>query len=369
VSRSRVTPRVSVIMPTYNAARTLEQAMRSILSQTLTDLELIVVLNGITDTSTDIARAIADDDDRVRLIERSEASSNAALRTAVDAATGELVAVLDADDVAHADRLAVQAAHLAAHPEVGLVGGWARRIDMDGGVLGLARMPTRREGLMALLQHECLMYHSTIMVRRSHLLAVGGYAEGFECAPDFDLYLRLLEAGVVIDNLPRPLIDYRVVPTGITHSRGAQQRQEAELAVARSRLRGVGLTPVAVAAAGSVPSELVPLIPAGALPGLRLRLVGFDGDRIGSLDRPGLEAAHRAALPSFAARHDHVRHDSDLCLLAYRMAVAFRHQRRPIRAAAWYRRSRRADPLLFRVLVLRTVRAAVAALREPRASR
>jgi len=359
VPTSGASPLVSVLMPTYDAERTLEHAMRSVLSQTLTDLELIVVLNGITDTSTDIARAVAAADDRVRLIERSEASSNAALRTAVGAATGELVAVLDADDVAHADRLAVQAAHLVAHPEVGLVGSWARRIDMDGRVLGLARMPTRRDGLMALLQHECLMYHPTIMVRRSHLVAVGGYAEGFECAPDFDLYLRLLEAGVLIDNIPRPLIDYRVMPTGITQSRGTQQRQEAELAVARSRLRGIGLTSATVVAAGRVPADLVPLIPAGTLPGLRLRLTGFDGDRIAALDRGGLETAHRAALPVFAAR----RRDADLSLVAYRLAAASRQQRRLVRAAGWYRRSWRADPPSFRVLLARTVRVATAGLR------
>jgi hypothetical protein len=365
VSTSDASPHVSVIMPTYNAERTLEQAMRSVLSQTFTDLELIVVLNGITDASTDIARAVAGDDDRVRLIERSEAGYNAALRTAADAATGELVAVLDADDVAHADRLAVEVAHLAAHPEVGLVGSWARRIDMDGRVLGVARMPTRREGLMALLRHECLMYHPTVMMRRSHLLAVGGYGEGFECAPDFDLYLRLLEAGVVIDNIPRPLIDYRVVSTGITQSRGTQQRQEAELAVARSRLRSVGVAPAALAAAGSVPTDLVPLIPDGALPGLRLRLTGFDGDRIAALDRSGLEAAHRAALPVFAAR----RRDADLSLVAYRLASASRQQRRLLRAAGWYRRSWRADPRLFRVLLVRTVRAATSGLRRDPRSR
>ena len=355
---SKEGPRVSVIMPTYNAERTLEAAMRSVLAQTLDDLELIVVLNGITDASTDIARAIATDDSRVRLIERSQAGANAALRAAVEAARGEFVAVLDADDVARPGRLAAQVAHLAAHPEVGLVGAWAQRVDMEGDPLGLARMPTRAQGLRDLLRHECLMYHSTVMVRREALEQDGGYSIGFECAPDFDLYLKLLEAGVVIDNIPTALIDYRVVPTGITQSRGSAQRQEAELAVARSRLRSVGVTEQALDAAGTSPLDLLPLVPAGTLPGLRLRLTGFDGDRIAALDRNELEAAHRQALPGFGRG----QRDADLSLLAYRMAVAFRHQRRIGRSLRWYARSYRADPRLFRVLVARTVRSVLSPL-------
>jgi glycosyltransferase involved in cell wall biosynthesis len=351
-------PYVSVIMPTYNAERTLEAAMRSVLAQTLEDLELIVVLNGITDASTDIARAVATDDARVRLIERREAGYNAALREAAQAAEGVLVAVLDADDVAHADRLAAQSAFLEARPDVGLVGSWARRIDMDGRPLELARMPTRAQGLMDLLQHECLMYHPTVMVRREALEQVGGYSIGFECAPDFDLYLKLLEAGIAIDNIPTALIDYRVVPTGITQSRGAAQRQEAELAVARSRLRSVGVTADALDAAGTSPLDLLPLIPAGELPGLRLRLTGFDGDGIAALDRDELDAAYRQALPAFARS----QRDADLSLLAYRMAVAFRHQLRIGRSLGWYARSYRADPRLFRVLVARTVRSVLSPL-------
>ena len=249
-------------------------------------------------------------------------------------------------------------AHLAAHPEVGLVGAWAQRVDMEGDPLGLARMPTRAQGLRDLLRHECLMYHSTVMVRREVLEQVGGYSIGFECAPDFDLYLKLLEAGVVIDNIPTALIDYRVVPTGITQSRGAAQRQEAELAVARSRLRSVGVTEQDLGAAGTSPLDLLPLVPAGTLPGLRLRLTGFDGDRIAALDRDELEAAHRQALPGFGRG----QRDADLSLLAYRMAVAFRHQRRIGRSLRWYARSYRADPRLFRVLVARTVRSVLSPL-------
>jgi len=364
VSPPQQPPTVSVIMPAYNAERTLDAAMRSVLAQTLQDLELVVVLNGITDASTDIARAIAAQDARVRLIARSEAGANAALRSAVDAARGKFVAVLDSDDVAHQDRLAAQVAFLAAHPDVGLVGSWARRIDTQGRPLELARMPTRRQGLMRLLEHECLMYHSAIMVRRELLDQVGGYSVGFECAPDFDLYLKLLDAGVAIDNSPAALVDYRVVATGITQSRGAEQRQEAELAVARSRLRGIGVGSTALDDAGRDPADLLPLIPEGEMLGLRLRLSGFDGDRIVGLDPDGLEEVHHAVLPSFADR----RRDADLSLLAYRLAVAFRGQRRFIRASGWYTRSHRADPQLFRIRLARTMRAAVGALGERRAS-
>jgi hypothetical protein len=358
-SRGR-TPLVSVIMPTYNAEKTLEASILSVLSQTLRDWELIVVLNGITDSSIRISRTLAANDVRVRLIELREASIIAALQSAVGAARGRFVAVLDADDVARSDRLATQVEFLASHPDVGLVGSWVRRIDMEGRLLGVARMPTRQQGLTQLLRHQCLMYHSTVMVRRECLDQIGGYSVGFACAPDFDLYLKLLDADITIDNIPIPLVDYRVVPTGITQSRGTDQRQYAEIAVARSRLRGLGVDPPSLGVLDTALDDLKPLIPAGALPGLRLRLNGFDDSSIVSLGREDLEAAHRRALGSFAPDQK----DSDLSLLAYRLAVAFRRQGRLARAAAWYRRSHRADPLLFRVLLARTIRAAVVALRE-----
>jgi cellulose synthase/poly-beta-1,6-N-acetylglucosamine synthase-like glycosyltransferase len=352
-------PTVSVIMPVHDAERYLGAAIDSIRSQTFEDLELIVSLNGITDSSTDIARAAAAEDERVRLLEREEPGLVAALNAGLAAAHGDLIAVLDADDLARPDRIATQVAFLAANPEVGLVGSWAQTIDTEGRPIRLVPMPTRRQGLELLLEHQCLTWHPSIMVRRRAIDAVGGYRSICELAHDFDLYLRLLGAGIAIDTIPRALVDYRVVPSGITQRRGAEQRRDAEIAVGLHRLAALGVEISADQFTATEPASLIGLIPAGRLQGLRLRLSGLDLDGIAALDAEGLDAARARILPVFATSH----RDADLALLAYRLAAAERAQRRWSRALGWYRRSRRADPRLFAVLLARTVRAWIDAVR------
>ena len=114
------TPQVSVIMPMYNAMPFVEEAIGSILGQTFHDFELLVVDNGSTDGSAQYVSSIADR--RVRVLAEGERGSGRALTNGIFAARGEFLAVMDADDIAHPDRLRIEVEFLQAHPDIVLVG-------------------------------------------------------------------------------------------------------------------------------------------------------------------------------------------------------------------------------------------------------
>ncbi|MFD1958687.1 glycosyltransferase family 2 protein [Novosphingobium panipatense] len=122
---TRRPPRVSVLLPCYNGAAYLEEAVRSILLQTFADFELIVVDDGSTDATADILARMGRRDPRLRVVRQPNGGIVAALNTAIAHARGEYIARMDADDVSFPERFAFQVAWLDAHPATVLVGGYA----------------------------------------------------------------------------------------------------------------------------------------------------------------------------------------------------------------------------------------------------
>lgn len=207
MSSSLSPPRVSVLMPVYNAAPFVEQAVRSILQQTFTDLELIVVDDGSTDGSAQIVAAIADP--RLRLVRQpTNAGIVAALNTALEHARGEYLARMDADDISEPQRIERQVAFLDQHPDVLVLGSAYRRMEDDR----VVHMPlTHEEIRLALLTHNPIA-HPTVMMRAR--LPQGGplrYPADTAPAEDQALWSTLVQVGRMA-NLPEPLIRYRTHP-------------------------------------------------------------------------------------------------------------------------------------------------------------
>jgi glycosyltransferase involved in cell wall biosynthesis len=204
-----MTPKVSVVIPVYNGARTLARAVDSILGQSLRDIELIVVDDGSTDATPDILAAIPDS--RLRVIRQANGGRSLARNAALRAARAEYVAMLDADDVAYPERLARQAAFLDAHPDVALCGTWAHRIEPDGSQHEWRQPLEAGEIRRTMLRSDCFI-HSTVMARKRVLQECGGYDESLDFSEDYDLYLRI--AGrCATANLPEILCAYRA-PVG-----------------------------------------------------------------------------------------------------------------------------------------------------------
>jgi glycosyltransferase involved in cell wall biosynthesis len=202
-------PAVSVMMPVYNAERYIAEAVQSILDQTFADFELLVVDDGSTDRSPSILRRFADRDPRVRLVSRENRGISATRNELLSMALGEYVAVMDADDVSLPERLAVEVAYLRAHPDVVCVASQVHVIDELGRFLCDSHPGMDHDEIQEIaLRGTCPLCHSSTMMRREVVAALGGYREGMQPSEDHDLFLRLGEVGRLV-GLPDILVKYR----------------------------------------------------------------------------------------------------------------------------------------------------------------
>ena len=173
-------------MPVRNGERYLAEAIESVLTQTLAELELVVVDDGSTDRSAEIVSSAAARDSRVRLYSQDPLGLCAALNRAADVARAPLLARLDADDVALPERLERQVAFLAQNPAVAVVGGGVIVIDQNGIELDCEPGPERVD-----LSKGNALSHPSVTMRADALRRIGGYR--LYPAEDFDLWLRLEE--------------------------------------------------------------------------------------------------------------------------------------------------------------------------------
>jgi len=223
-------PQVSVVMAVYNGMPYLPQAVESILGQTLTDFEFIIV----NDASRDDTQAYleAHPDPRLKIISfEQNRGQTAALNEGLRQARAPFIARQDADDLSKPERLAQQVAFLQAHPDYLLLGTAADLIDDTGRLTGVSVHPTSDEGVRAEFanRNNCF-YHGSIMMRREVLEQVGFYREGFRTSQDYDLWLRIAEKGKVC-NLGMPtLYQYRLHAGQMTFTSYYRMKAEWKLA-------------------------------------------------------------------------------------------------------------------------------------------
>ena len=197
-------PPISVVMPVHNALPHLDEAVRSVLSQTCSEFEFIILDDASTDGSTERLRYWANQDSRIRLLlaERNLGPALSSNRVA-GAASAPLVARMDADDISHPERLARQAELLRKNPQVGLVGTLCELIDAQGRKL-------RDPEIWRLVRTSAFVPfpHGSIMYRRDVYDRVGGYREDCEFWEDQDLVLRMA-AKTEILVIPEALYKHR----------------------------------------------------------------------------------------------------------------------------------------------------------------
>jgi hypothetical protein len=232
---SEAPPTVTVLMPVFDAAAHLRQAIDSVLAQTFEDFELLVMDDGSTDGSADLVRGYADA--RIRL-ERHDRNRGvvATLNAGIARARGRYIARMDADDVCLPTRLEEQVDHLDSHPEIAGVSAAFETVDAAGCPLPIdhgLRRPVGPALVRWSFHFGSFFCHPAAMLRRQIFDSVGGYDPAFPHAEDYDLWLRVVEKHA-LDNLPRTLLRLRWHGENVSVQHRETQQAGARRALARS---------------------------------------------------------------------------------------------------------------------------------------
>lgn len=210
-------------MSVYNGESKLVESIESILSQTYTDFECIIVDDRSTDGTAGILADYAQKDTRVKIITNEiNLGLTKSLNKAIKTATGVYIARMDAEDTSEPTRFAKQVAFLETHPEHGLVGSWVYLIDESSHKIGAMKYPTEHGVLKKFLIKHNPFVHSSIMMRRSVLDTAGLYDETWKYAQDYELFLRLSKY-TKIANIGEHLASYRMSPQSITRQKNKEQ--------------------------------------------------------------------------------------------------------------------------------------------------
>jgi glycosyltransferase involved in cell wall biosynthesis len=247
---------ISIVMSVLNGELYLREAIDSILAQSFSDFEFIIINDGSQDATPEILRSYAGKDPRIRLYDQENAGLVSALNRGCTQARGKYIARMDADDIALPHRLRQQYEFMEAHTEVGMVGGAVQFIDNKGQSVQLEdRILLSNNELQRELLERCVFWHPTVIVRTAVFRAVGGYRRVLD-AEDYDLWLRIAERAELA-NVPSVLLKYRFHSTQVSASKRYQQMLGAIAAGMSAKSRRSGLTdPLDTMSEVSVPALL-----------------------------------------------------------------------------------------------------------------
>lgn len=237
------TPRVSVVIPMYDAEPYVDEAIRSIRDQTVGDVEILVVDDGSTDGSLATAARHAAEDPRIRVLRQDHGGVSAARNLGIREARAPWIALQDADDVSLPGRFERQLAFLEANPDVAALGTFAIRIGSSGREFGFVETsPTSRDELSRIVARDegLFLLPSTVMMSRERVLAAGGFRTAGGVAEDADLWTRLADDHTVLV-LPERLVRYRVHARTLSSRRFYEQTEAGLRAGANGGRRRAGL--------------------------------------------------------------------------------------------------------------------------------
>jgi glycosyltransferase involved in cell wall biosynthesis len=214
-------------MPTYNARPFLHDAIASVLAQTWSDFELIIVDDGSTDDSLAVAQSFAQTDPRVKVFSQPNSGTATTLNRAIELASSEWIFIMHSDDLMHPNRLERQLAFLEDHPELAVASSLVRHIDESGRVIGRDNsfLFTHEEIEEKIRLNKLIGFnHPAVVLRKSVVQSAGGYRQEFWPAEDIDLWNRLAEQGHKILVQPETLLDYRIHGASASVSRARLTR-------------------------------------------------------------------------------------------------------------------------------------------------
>ena len=198
-------------MSAFNSEKFLEQALKSLLSQSFNDFELILVDDASTDRTAKIIKSYAQLDSRILPIyNQRNLGLTKNLNRAIDLSQGIYIARMDADDIALASRFEIQVNYLDTHRHVDILGSAAIDIDERGNELQLRKSPELHEQIIGLLPKANPMTHSTVMFRKDRLAQIAYYNESYRTTQDYEMWFRAAGIGLRFHNLQNVLLNYRM---------------------------------------------------------------------------------------------------------------------------------------------------------------
>ena len=221
-------PKISVLLPAFNAQAYLRESIESILAQTFEDFELLIINDGSTDQSLEIMSSF--NDPRIQIINQANAGLPVSLNRAIRLSQGVYLARQDADDISLPNRLAEQVKYLDANPKCALLGSWADIILENAPTNRYLRHPHLNGDIQVKLFFFNCFVHSSVMIRKSALNQTGLYPEEKEKFPpeDYDLWLRIAK-DFEVANLPQTLLLYRELPNSISRAKLEIMQERARL--------------------------------------------------------------------------------------------------------------------------------------------
>lgn len=216
-------PAVSILLPVRNEARFLPAALDSLLRQSLENWELVAINDGSSDQTGSLLDELASRDRRIRVWHRPPSGLVSTLNFGLQQCRGDLVARMDGDDIAHPERLLRQCDELANHPDIDLTACRVRhfpRPQLSDGMLDYERWQNqhlRHDEMIRDLFVEAPFAHPSVMYRRQVISRLGGYHDQ-DWAEDYDLWLRMAQAGCRFSRRPETLLFWRDRPERLTRT-------------------------------------------------------------------------------------------------------------------------------------------------------
>ena len=211
---------LTVIMPAFNAAATIEESIRSVMTQTYKEWVLLVIDDGSTDDTLQICQRLASEDERIIPVSVSHRGLCGVLNLGLRVSRGQLIARMDADDLSYPTRFSKQVEFLVANPSVKVLGTWGDHVNDAGksvqklrtGPISLAELEQQRQA-----REGIPLVHTSVMAFRETLLAFGGYSVDEYPAEDLWLWSKVAQKHDVLA-LPEDLVGYRINARGISNT-------------------------------------------------------------------------------------------------------------------------------------------------------
>lgn len=209
-------PTVSVVMSVYNGRQYLDEAVQSVLSQTFSDFEFIIIDDCSSDGSLELLLEIASKDSRIKLISNEvNLGLTKSLNKAIGYAEGMFIARMDADDICFPTRLERQVECFYRYSDIDIIYCDTVYIDKDSNVICKSWRPKKVDIVLSCLESHNFIPHPTVMFKKSTFSLLGGYNEECRTGQDLELWLRMKDEGLNFFYLNQTLLKYRLNPSSV----------------------------------------------------------------------------------------------------------------------------------------------------------